>query len=100
MRRVVLLVLAGVLAGFGAYLAHDETFTGLMLALAAPALVAAVLPARRYWLLPTLGSAAWLVGYATWDSLVDLADGILFWWPAFLAVAAVLVSLRRPVTPP
>lgn len=99
MSRFVLLVLAGVLAGFGAYLVHGETFTWALVALAAPALVAAVVPARRYWLTVTLAAAAWLVGYATWDSLVNLADGILFWWPAFLAVAAVLVAARRSLSP-
>lgn len=99
MRRGVLLVLAGVLAGLGAYLVHDETFTWALVALAAPAWVAAVVPARRYWLSVTFAAAAWLVGYATWDSLVNLADGILFWWPAFLAVAAVLVAARRSLSP-
>lgn len=97
-----LLAVAAVLAAAGAFMARSQSLTWLIPALAGPLLVVALLPravlGRQAGLLLTAVVAAGLAGYAVWDSLVDLANGILFWWPAALAVAALAAARRTSRT--
>lgn len=87
--------LAAALAGFGAYLVGQESFTWLFVAVVAVPLAVAALPHRRWRVWVTAGLAACLAAVAVWESAADLADGVLFWWPAGLAVVAAFRGRRR-----